>query len=159
VTASRSAARQAVRAELKPDALVPLEGRERSQARTIESIPGHPGAFLAYLNEHAYPEGGVFWTRGTGEASVLVAARGARRMMLTLFAGPSGAECTVSLSSVRQTVSTTPGQTSTVSFDLPPDMRVVPLTVAASAFFRPSEADPASTDNRGLGCQVRVGLE
>lgn len=33
------------------------------------------------------------------------------------------------------------------------------LTVAASTYFRPSESDPASTDTRGLGCQVRVGLE
>jgi hypothetical protein len=159
VTASRGAARHAVSADLTPTALVPVEERETNMARTIESIPGHPGAYLAYLNEHAYPEGGVFWTRGTGEASVLVAAGGARRMTLTLFSGPSGADCTVSLHEARQAVRMIPGQTSAVSFDLPGGDRVVPLTVAASAFFRPSETEPASTDGRGLGCQVRVALE
>jgi hypothetical protein len=159
VTAAHSAGRHAVRAELRPDALVPVAEREPAPARTIESIPEHPGAYLAYLNEHAYPEGGVFWTRGTGEASVLVAPGGRRRIALTLFAGPSGAECTVILSDARQTVKMTPGETSTLSFEVPPNQRLVPLTVEASEFFRPSEADPASTDNRGLGCQVRVGLE
>ena len=80
-------------------------------------------------------------------------------MTLTLFSGPSGAECTVILPGAPQTVKMAPGQTSTVSFDVPPNKRVVPLSVGASAFFRPSEADPASTDSRGLGCQVRIGLE
>ena len=154
-----AAGRHAVRAELKPDALVPVGEREATPARAIESIPDHPGAYIAYLNEHAYPEGGVFWTRGTGVASLLVAPGGARRIGLTLFSGPSGADCTVILSGARQTVKMTPGQTSTLSFDVPAHQRLVPLTVAASAFFRPSAADPASTDNRGLGCQVRVGLE
>jgi hypothetical protein len=159
VSASQAAARHAVRAELKPQALVPPAERESRLPRAIEAIPDHPGAFLAYLNEHAYPEGGVFWTRGTGQASVLVAPGGARRLVLTLFSGPSGADCTVSLPEPSQTVKMTPGQTSAVSFAVPPGRGIVPLDVAASAFFRPSEADPASTDTRGLGCQVRIGLE
>jgi hypothetical protein len=138
---------------------VPVGERESSPARTIESIPERPDAFLAYMNEHAYPEGGVFWTRGTGQASVLLAAGGARRLTLTLFSGPSGADCAVSLPDAPQTVKMNPGQTSVISFAVPPGRGVVPLTVAASAFFRPSETDPASTDTRGLGCQVRIGLE
>jgi hypothetical protein len=80
-------------------------------------------------------------------------------MALTLFSGPSGADCTVIPPDGPQTVKMIPGQTSAVSFDLPAGRRIVPLTVSASAFFRPSEADPASTDGRGLGCQVRVSLE
>jgi hypothetical protein len=159
VMASGPAARQAVRAELSPEAVVPVAERETHPARTIEAIPEHPGAFIAYMNEHAYPEGGVFWTRGTGEASVLVAAGGARRMVLTLFAGSSGADCTVRVQDTTQTVKTVAGQTSTLAFDLAPNRRVTPVTVAASGFFRPSEADPSSTDSRGLGCQVRIGLE
>ena len=103
VSASGSAARHAVRAELKPDGPRARRRPARdSRARTIESIPEHPGAYLAYMNEHAYPEGGVFWTRGTGQASVLVAAGGARRMTLTLFSGPSGADCTVILPAPRK---------------------------------------------------------
>ena len=159
VTASQSAARQAVKVELTPTALVPASEREEATIQTIESIPEHPAAYIGYTNEHAYPEGGVFWTRGTDQASVLVATGGARRMLLTLFSGPSGADCTVILPGAQQTVKTTPGQTSTVSFAVPPSQRVVPLSIAASAFFRPSQADQASTDSRGLGCQVRIGLE
>ena len=87
------AARGAQRAELEPVAIVPPDRREPTTPRTIEAIPEHPGAYLGYTNEHAYPEGGVFWTRGTGEAAVLVAPAGARRMTVTLFSGPSGADC------------------------------------------------------------------
>jgi hypothetical protein len=159
VSASQSAARQAVKVEVTPRALVPVAEREETTIQAIESIPEHPGAYVGYTNEHAYPEGGVFWTRGTGQASVRVATGGARRLVLTLFSGPSSAECTVILPGAPQIVKMTPGQTSTVSFVVPPNQRVVPLSVAASAFFRPSEADPASTDSRGLGCQVRIGLE
>ena len=90
---------------------------------------------------------------------MIVAAGGARRMSLTLFSGASATDCTVTLAGGPQTVAMTPGQTSTVSFVIPQGQRLVPLTVQASAFFRPSEVDPASTDNRGLGCQVRIGLE
>jgi hypothetical protein len=159
VAAAQTASQPAARVEVAPLTLVPVANREEAAVRTIESIPDRPGAFIGYTNEHAYPEGGVFWTRGTGQASVLVATGGARRMALTLFSGPSGAECTVILPDAPQTVKMTPGQTSTVSFAVPASQRVVPLSVAASAFFRPSEADPASTDGRGLGCQVRIGLE
>ena len=153
------AARGAQRAELEPVAIVPPDRREPTTPRTIEAIPEHPGAYLGYTNEHAYPEGGVFWTRGTGEAAVLVAPAGARRMTITLFSGPSGADCTVILSGAQQIVKTTPGEASTVSFAVPAGEASMPLRVAASAYFRPSESDPASTDTRGLGCQVRVGLE
>jgi hypothetical protein len=159
VATSGSLARHAVKVDLQPTAVVSPGNRERGQVRELESIPGHPGAFIAYTNEHSYPEGGVFWTRGTGKASVLVAVGGARRMSLTLFSGAAATDCTVTVSGGPQTVATTPGQTSTVSFVIPADQRLVPLTVQAAAFFRPSEVDATSTDSRGLGCQVRVGLE
>jgi hypothetical protein len=159
VTATGSAARHALKAELDPQAVVAPREREPALPRLIEAIPEHPGAYIGYTNEHAYPEGGVFWTRGTGRAEVFVAPGGARRLIFTLFSGPSGADCTVILSGESQTVKTTPGQTSSVSFAVPADRRFVPLSVQASTFFRPSETDPASTDSRGLGCQVRVGLE
>jgi hypothetical protein len=153
------AARSAARAELEPKAIVPPDRREPTTPRTIEAIPEHPGAYLGYMNEHAYPEGGVFWTRGTGKADVLVAPAGARRLIVTLFSGPSGADCTVILSGAQQIVKTTPGEASTVSFAIPAGQLSMPLAVSASTYFRPSDSDPASTDTRGLGCQVRVGLE
>jgi hypothetical protein len=159
VAASGSLARHAVQVDLRPMAIVAPGDRERGAVRELEGIPEHPGAFVAYLNEHAYPEGGVFWTRGTGEASVLVAVNGARRLALTLFSGAAATDCTVTLDGGPQKVPMTPRQTSTVSFVIPPGQRLVPLKVQASAFFRPSEVDQASTDTRGLGCQVRIGLE
>ena len=159
LTATGAAARYGSKAEIGPQAVVPPGEREPALVRSIEAIPDHPGAYIGYVNEHAYPEGGVFWTRGTAQAEVLVAPAGARRLSVTLFSGASGADCTVILSGEPQTVKTTAGQTSTVSFVVPPGRRFVPLAIRASAFFRPSDTDPASTDSRGLGCQVRIGLE
>jgi hypothetical protein len=159
VMATRSAARHALKAELEPQAVVPPGDREPALPRLIEAIPEHPGAYIGYTNEHAYPEGGVFWTRGTGQADVVVAPGGARRLNITLFSGPAGADCTVILSGESQTVKTTPGQTSSISFAVPEGRRFLPMSIKASAFFRPSDTDPASTDRRGLGCQVRIGLE
>jgi hypothetical protein len=46
-----------------------------------------------------------------------------------------------------------------VVFDLPQGRQLVPLTVQSTVMFRPAELDPKSTDMRGLGCQVRIGLE
>jgi hypothetical protein len=159
VTATGPAAQHARKAEIDPQAVVPPADREPALLRSIEAIPEHPGAYIGYANEHAYPEGGVFWTRGTGQAEVVVAPGGAKRLNLTLFSGPSGADCTVILSGESQTVKTTPGQTSIVSFGVPEGRRFLPMSIKASAFFRPSNTDPASTDGRGLGCQVRIGLE
>jgi hypothetical protein len=159
VMATGSAAQLAVKAEIDPLSVVPPRERESALLRSIEAIPARPGAYIGYVNEHAYPENGVFWSRGTGQAEVLVAPAGARRLSVTLFSGPSGADCTVILFGDPQTVKTSPGQTSSVSFAVPSGRRFVPLAVRASAFFRPSDADPASTDGRGLGCQVRIGLE
>ena len=117
-----------------------------------------PGAYVGYLDDHAYPEGRRVLDARYGSGVGPYRDGGGAAYDLTLFSGPSDAECTVILSGAHQTVKMIPGQTSTVSFDVP-NQRVVPLTVGASAFFRPSEADAASTDSRGLGCQVRVGLE
>jgi hypothetical protein len=160
VTASTAAAAaDAVSVEIAPTAVVPPGDREKAAIRAIESIPEHPGAYVAYLNEHTYPEGGIFWTRGTGAGSVLLAVGGARRVTLTLFSGPAAADVRVTIDGSPQVVKTTAGQTSTLSFIVPSGQRLVPITVQSSSFFRPAEADPASTDNRGLGCQVRISLE
>jgi hypothetical protein len=45
---------------------------------------------MAYLDDHTYPEGGVFWTRDTGKGTVVVATAGASKLGLILHVGPSG---------------------------------------------------------------------
>ena len=39
-------------------------GRAWWPAHVLESIDNLPGAYLIYLDSEAFPEKGVFWTRG-----------------------------------------------------------------------------------------------
>jgi hypothetical protein len=149
----------AVRVELAPKAVVPPHLRDSAPVRAVESIDGHPGAFIVYVNEHTYPEGGVFWTRGTGAGSVLVSAPGASRLILTLHTGPQPREVNVAVAGVERQVSIDAGATVDLPVAVPQGLRLIPVTVQSSGFFRPAEIDPSSTDNRGLGCQVRITVE
>ena len=72
------------RVDIQPTLLVPEGQRVHADVRRVESVPGRPDAYLAYVNDYAFAEGGVFWTRGTGEASVMVATGGAPFVALTL---------------------------------------------------------------------------
>ena len=76
--------------EIVPKAVVPPSDRATERVRVIESVDGRPGAYIMYLDEHAYPEGGVFWTRGTERSTVLVSSGGAAQAVLTLHIGPTG---------------------------------------------------------------------
>lgn len=140
-------------------AVVAPSERETLPVRTVEAIGGRPGAYLAYTDEHAYPEGGVFWSRGTAETTLLVAAAGASRATLNLSTGPMSGEVLVSVAGQTKTVTVAAGQPNAVSFDLPAGQRVVPVKVQSTVMFRPGEVDPSSADMRGLGCRVRMTLE
>jgi hypothetical protein len=144
---------------LVPTAIVPASARDEERVRTVEQVAGRPGAYLVYTDEHAYPENGVFWSRGTSATRVLIAPAGAARMTLTLSSGPMNGVVALTMAGRPTTVQMRAGEIQVVSFDLLPAQRLVPLTVQSSVMFRPAEVDPRSTDMRGLGCQVRVALE
>jgi hypothetical protein len=147
------------RIEMAPQSMVPPGERERFLVRTIESASNREGAYLVYADEHAYPENGIFWSRGTARTSVLVAPGGASRMTLTLSTGPMSGNVEISVGNEVKTVAMMAGQVQVLSFELPPGQRLVPLTVQSNVMFRPGEIDRTSDDMRGLGCQVRVDLE
>jgi hypothetical protein len=147
------------RVEIVPRAVIPPGERERRPVRFVEAIPGRPGAFLGYTDEHAYPENGVFWSRGTARTEVIVAPSGARRMALVLSTGPMSGRVFLSVSGERRSVEMVGGQQATLFFDLPPAERLVPVSIESTVMFRPAEREPSSTDQRGLGCQVRITLE
>ena len=144
------------RVDIIPEAIEPAGHRIQAQVRRVESIAGRPDAYLAYVNDGAFPEGGVFWTRGTIEADVLVAPAGAPFVNLTLHAGPVGGEVKVRVNGTLTPVVLNGGETRVVSVLVPAGSQVVALSVQSSTSFRPSEVDKGSTDARELGCQVRI---
>jgi hypothetical protein len=157
--ADRRVAESVSRFEIVPVAVVPALERPDISVRSIESLDARAGAYLIYTDEHAYPEGPVFWSRGTGETRLWVAPAGASKMNLKLSTGPKSGNVTVSVAGHSKTVAMQGGEVNDVLFDVPPGRQLVPLTVQSTVMFRPGEVEPKSTDMRGLGCQVRIGLE
>jgi hypothetical protein len=124
--------------------------------RRIESVPGRPGAYMAYTNGNAFPEGGIFWTRGTAEADVLIAPAGATALHLTLHAGPVNGSVRLTIDGQARDVMLRSGETRVESIALRPDAQYVALKVQSPGGFRPADVERGSTDTRLLGCQVRV---
>ena len=152
-------ARAVTQVTLEPRAVVSVSAREENTIRVMEPIPGASHAYLVYADDLAYPEGGIFWTRGTGPTRVLVAPGGASRLTLTLSLGPMSGDVRLVVGDRTSTVTVPANEPTRVIFDLPPGVRTVPLEVRSPTMFRPSEVDPDSGDRRLLGCQVRVVLE
>ena len=147
-----------IRIEIEPRSVVPRTARASVSARAIESIEDWPGGYLVYTDEEAYPEGGVFWTRGTETAHVLVAPAGASRIVLTLHLGPLAGVVRLSLAGKEYAPTVASNDLTKFEVDVPPNLRLVPMTFQCTDSFRPSEVDPSSDDVRRLGCQVRVEL-
>ncbi len=144
------------RVDVVPQRLVPRSRRIAVPVRRVESVPGPGGAYMAYVDDNAYPEGGIFWTRGTIEAEVLIAPAGAPAVNLTLHTGPTAGTVRLSIDGQRRDVALDAGETRVVSLPVAPDTPFVSLKVQSPGAFRPADVDPASTDTRLLGCQVRV---
>jgi len=134
--------------------------RRAEHVRAIEPL-GENGGHLAYLDHNAFPEHGVFWTRGTEQTTVLVAPAGAGSLRLVLHVGPSRTRVSVSMNGQHQHLELAAEETREVVFPLPhaSAASTVALTVRADAAFIPARVDSSSADTRRLGCQVRIVLE
>jgi hypothetical protein len=144
--------------DIRPVEVVPADRRLNARVRAVESIPSRPDAYLVYTDEHAYPEGGVFWTRGTAATTVMVSPAGASRLHLVLHLGPLSGRVAVSVAGQDYSTHVPANDVAVLEVPLPPGEDLVPVTIASPGFFRPAEVDPRSNDTRGLGCQVRVEL-
>jgi hypothetical protein len=125
----------------------------------LEAVGDRPGAYIIYADDKTYPEGGVFWTRSTEAGTVFIAPDGASTLVLTLHVGPAGGRVQITVADQDHSLDLTHDETRTIEIPLPPARQLVPVTVRASAHFRPRDREPASTDSRWLGCQVRIGLK
>ncbi len=150
-------AKAVAQVEIVARSVVPRSERP-GDARAIESIAGRPTAYIVYTDGQTYPEGGVFWTRGTHAGTVLVATGGASTLILTLHVGPAGGSVRVTVGGQDRSVTMAPDQTRDIVAPLSDADRLVPVTVEAPGSFRPVDREPGSTDQRSLGCQVRIAL-
>jgi hypothetical protein len=155
-TARRDLAAAIWRLDIVPLDVVPARRRLRDRARAIEPIAGRDRAYLAYLDANAYPEGGVFWTRGESATTVRVLPAGASVLTLRLQAGAWSGPVTVSANGTTRTLPMQPWSEVRVDVPLPRDLASVPVVIQSPGGFRPSEVDPTVHDDRWLGCRVFV---
>lgn len=144
--------------DLVADAIVARHARPGIIARALEPIDGIPGSYIVYADRNTYPEGGVFWTRGTSLGTVLVAPERATILVLTLHVGPIGGRLRLHVGGQDRSVDLAPDETRTIEIPLPGTRWLIPITVAAAGEFRPRDHEPGSNDTRWLGAQVRIGL-
>jgi hypothetical protein len=153
-----STARRAQRIEIAPLAIVPRSHRLNAEARAVEAIEGRENAYIVYVNSETYPEGGVFWTRAANRGEVLVSPAGASDIVLTLYVGPTAGTVHLDVGGQSLDVAMRADEIREVSVPVSAGASLVPVSVQASAWFRPAAVDPRSSDTRALGCQVRIGL-
>jgi hypothetical protein len=157
-TPDQALARRIGSIEIVARSIVPRHLRDTRDVRTIEAVEGWPGGYIAYLDDRSYPEKGVFWTRGSESATILVAPRGASLLTLTLFIGPRRGAVSLSVAGEQRLVTLDAGSVHVLEIPVPPGRPLIPVTVRSEGTFRPSDVDSESDDVRWLGCQVRVGL-
>jgi hypothetical protein len=151
-------ARAVQKIDITPIDVVPVSERTSGEAQAIEPIPGRPHAFMVYLDDRTFPEGGVFWTAGTTRGDILVVPDGAQAIDLTLHVGPSGGTVHLAAANHDQTFAMESNATRTISVPVGPGAEYVRIAVWSAAAFRPAEVDPRSSDPRLLGVQVRVAV-
>jgi hypothetical protein len=158
VAVSDEAAASVQQIEIAAESIVPRSARTAVDIHAVEPVGDRPGAYVVYADGHTYPEGGVFWTRGTEAGKVFVVTGGASTLALTLHAGPGGGAMRVLVDGHDRGLTLAPNQTQTIEISLSRSVRLVPVVVEAPGRFRPADYEPGSTDHRWLGCQVRIDL-
>jgi hypothetical protein len=148
------AARAVSRVDIVPVSIVPRSARDAAPSHVVEPIGGSRPGYMAYMDDHAYPEGGVLWTKDTEQSSIVVMTAGGSSLGLILHVGPTGGPVTVDAAGQRFDLQLGPGETRELSLPVAGRTRML-VSVRAARSFRPSEVDPKSDDHRKLGCQVR----
>jgi hypothetical protein len=112
-------------------------------------------ATLFFHDELAVPEGDGFWTPGRARMTMTVAASHERPPRVLLRAGPVATRLELITEAWRQEITLDP--LAQRLLDLPmPTSDVTRLTIETSTGFVPARVDPASHDERMLGCWVEV---
>jgi hypothetical protein len=137
---------------LQPLALTPRRQRAAALPALREQVYG--GGRTYFLDDAVYPERAGFWVKGGRRASVVIDS------------GDGGARLFVRNGPMAQTaVFRTPSSSSTLMLgageeqfvDLPrsgPHPSALHIEIECPAAFRPADVDPASFDQRWLGCWV-----
>jgi hypothetical protein len=147
------------RAVVAPVDVVPQSLRDAGRARLVEPIgEGAVLGFLAYTDDRAFSEQGVYWTKGTERATTVVGSRSATGLKLILHVGDVGNRVEITAGPQQLDVDLKANETREITVEFDRARSRTLLAVRASRSFVPADHDPANTDRRSLGCQVRPVL-
>jgi hypothetical protein len=147
------------RVEITAAALVGRSSRSVEGTVAVESLgEDSVRGYLAYADHAAYPEHGVFWTRGTDRSTVVVVKDPGAQLRLVLHVGPSGGSVDLGVDRKRLSFELRPNETRDVPIDLAPGTARTVLSIRTDRAFVPASIEKGSTDRRSLGCQVRPML-
>lgn len=144
--------------EIAPLSIVPRSARATAPAHRVEAIGGAVSGFIAYTDDRTFPEGGVFWTRGTERGTIAIVTSGASKLRLILHVGPNRGPVVVEAGGRRLDLDLAADETREIDLPIGPGSTRVVLSVQATRAFRPAEVDAKSDDRRALGVQVRPQL-
>lgn len=118
---------------------------------------GRYGDAAFYFYDQAYAEPNGFWTAGRRASDLAIAVPPARTTPVVLFIHSGGVANHVTITTLgwRREFDLVPGQGAEVELPVVAS-GVMPLTIATSTGFSPSQFDPASKDLRFLGIWVEV---
>jgi hypothetical protein len=109
---------------------------------------------IVYAVERAYLEPDGLWTAGGQNAEIVVQREaGEQAADFAMRAGPVATTARIRAGTFALVADLGPGEERALSIPLSPDGTAA-VTIAASRGFRPSEADPSSTDRRLLGVRL-----
>jgi hypothetical protein len=154
---SADLAAEVSRVDLEPIAVSAHTDADVPTARVVENIDGEPGAYLMYLDDEAYPEGGVFWTRGRSTARLVAYAEQASVLVLDTASGAAGGHATVEANGVAHAFDLPAESRHVIELPLTSDAARVSLRVSFSGAFRPSDVGQ-SQDHRSLGLRIHPRL-
>lgn len=115
---------------------------------------GYGTVQVFFLDDHAFPEGGGFWTRGRASTSVVVSPGGAARPVVRLHAGPVATPVELRVGAWTWRGTLAPRGSQEVALPSRAAGDDVRLAIITEDGFLPFEHEPDTADDRHLGVWV-----
>jgi hypothetical protein len=138
----------------------PLEITPAAQRVTTEvarrAVRYEP-AFVYFLDDRSFPEPQAFWVGGSRDTNLVVQPVLPRRTIaVTLRNAPVENQIRLESRGWAKSLTMGAGEEQRIEIPVAPGVDAIPLRIAASSGFRPSDVDAASRDERFLGVWVKV---
>jgi hypothetical protein len=138
---------------IRPVSIVDAHARLPNE-EVLSTLP-LANATLFFHEDQYLPEGHGFWTPGGGKLAVTVVASHDRPPRMRLRAGPAATTVRLSAEGWRQDIPLDPHGQRELTLPMPAS-DVTRLVIETNAGFVPARFDPASHDQRVLGCWVEL---